>query len=63
MLVHYAAHHAVCLTLCATLCRWVMSFERPNLHFAVRRKQHTAEANFAELLEAGEQWREGGGGA
>jgi hypothetical protein len=35
--------------------RWVMSFERTNLHFTVRRKART-DANFAELLAAGRSW-------
>lgn len=34
-------------------CRWVMSFERPNLHFSVQRKQGALAANFRGLVEAG----------
>lgn len=34
--------------------RWVMSFERPNLHFSVQRKASgPAAPNFKPLLDAG----------
>lgn len=40
-------------------CRWVMSFERPNLHFSVQRKQAALTANFGPLLAAAGEARGG----
>ena len=39
-----------------------MSFERPNLHFSVHRKQGGLASNFGQLLEAGEKGHRQAGG-
>lgn len=43
------------LRLKPTARKWVQSFERPNLHFSVQRKQGQLGANFRALLAAGER--------
>ncbi|PRW18345.1 putative ATP-dependent DNA helicase [Chlorella sorokiniana] len=35
--------------------KWIMSFERPNLHFSMQRKQAALAANFGPLLAAAER--------
>lgn len=39
-----------------------MSFERPNLHFSVRKKRPNLASNFEELLAEAQRVQQGGGG-